>query len=141
MKKRRLSIYLDPELNRLLEDYAARRKKSRSLVAEAAIAAFLTPDGDQQKEAALTKRLDRLDRRNDRLERDLVIAIEMQAVFVRFWLATTPQLPEPQARAVRAATTERYDAFVQALGRRLAKGPQLRQEIPEDVFGETSDPG
>lgn len=57
----------------------------------------------------------------------------MIAVFVRFWLATTPTLPEPAAQAARAKAAERYDAFVTALGRRLAKGPSLRQEIPEDV--------
>lgn len=57
-----------------------------------------------------------------RLERDVGISIEMIAVFVRFWLATTPTLPEPAAQAARAKAAERYDAFVTALGRRLAKG-------------------
>ena len=68
-----------------------------------------------------------------RLERDVGISVEMLAVFVRFWLATTPALPEPAAQAARAKTAERYDAFVTALGRRLAKGPKLRQEIAEDI--------
>jgi len=45
-------------------------------------------------------------------------------------------LPEPAAQAARAKAGERYDAFVTALGRRLAKGPRLRQEIPEDSMGE-----
>ncbi|MBB3889819.1 MULTISPECIES: hypothetical protein [Alphaproteobacteria] len=35
--------------------------------------------------------------------------------------------------AARATAGERYDQFVTALGRRLAKGPNLRQEISEDV--------
>jgi hypothetical protein len=34
----------------------------------------------------------------------------------------------------RAQSGKRYDAFVAALGRRLAQGPKLRSEIPEDVF-------
>lgn len=79
------------------------------------------------------KRLDQLDRRLARTERDVGIGIETLAVFIRFWLATTPALPEPAAQAARAKAGERYDAFVTALGRRLAKGPRLRQEIPEDV--------
>ena len=29
--------------------------------------------------------------------------------------------------------TEGFEAFITALGRRLVKGPKLRQEIPEDV--------
>ncbi|MGC8201012.1 ribbon-helix-helix protein, CopG family, partial [Salmonella enterica] len=42
-KKIRLSIYLDPDLMRLLADFADRRMQSRSVVAEAAIASFLSP--------------------------------------------------------------------------------------------------
>ena len=60
----------------------------------------------------------------------------MLAVFVRFWVTTTPSLPEPAAQAARAKAGERYDQFVTALGRRLAKGPKLHQEISEDVDGE-----
>src|SRR5690348_16681511 len=137
-KKQRLSVYLDREVMKALADYAARRDHSRSLIAEAAIASFLSPDAAERQEAAFTKRLDQLDRRMARLERDLGIAVETLAVFVRFWLTTRPPLPEPAQAAARAQASERYDAFVAALGRRLAKGPKLRQEISEDVPGEAS---
>jgi len=132
-KKQRLSVYLDPDIMRNLADYAARRDHSRSLIAEAAIASFLSPDAAERQEAATTRRLDQLDRRMTRMERDLGIAVETLAVFVRFWLATNPPLPEPAQAAARAKAGERYDAFVTALGRRLAKGPKLTQEMSEDV--------
>lgn len=135
-KKHRLSVYLDPEVMKALVEYAARRSHSRSLVAEAAIASFLSPDAAERQEAATTKRLDQLDRRMSRLERDLVISVEMLAVFVRFWLTANPPLPEPAQAAARAQAGARYDAFVAALGRRLAKGPKLLQEISEDVPGD-----
>ena len=134
-KKRRLSVYLDPDTMKALAAYAARRDQSRSLVAEAAIASFLSPDTAERQEAATAKRLDQLDRRMTRMERDLGISVEMLAVFVRFWLTTNPPLPEPAQAAARAQAGERYDAFVAALGRRLAKGPKLREEISEDVAG------
>lgn len=54
-------------------------------------------------------------------------------MFVRFWLATIPALPEPTVQAARAKAGERYDAFVTARGRRLAKRPKLRREISEEV--------
>lgn len=132
-KKQRLSVYLDPDTMKVLAAYAARRDQSRSLIAEAAIASFLSPDAAERQEAATTKRLDQLDRRMTRMERDLGISVEMLAVFVRFWLTTNPPLPEPAQAAARAQAGERYDAFVAALGRRLAKGPKLREEISEDV--------
>lgn len=133
MKKQRLSVYLDSEIMDSLASYAARRDHSRSLIAEAAIASFLSPDAAERQEAATTKRLDQLDRRMNRMERDLSIAVETLAVFVRFWVTTNPPLPEPAQAAARAKAGERYDAFVTALGRRLAKGPKLHQEIAEDI--------
>ena len=132
-RKQRLSVYLDPAVMNRLAEHAARRDQSRSLIAEAAIESFLSPDAAERQEAAIIKRLDQVDRRMTRLERDVGISVEMLAVFVRFWLATTPALPEPAAQAARAKAGERYDAFVTALGRRLAKGPKLRQEIAEDA--------
>ncbi|MDX8495087.1 CopG family transcriptional regulator [Mesorhizobium sp. VK22B] len=132
-KKAQISVYLDQTIMRMLADYAARRDQSQSMIAEAAIASFLSPDADERREAAIAKRLDQIDRRLARQERDIGIAVETLAVFVRFWLATTPALPEPTAQAARAKAGERYEAFVTALGRRLAKGPKLRQEISEDI--------
>jgi hypothetical protein len=120
----------------MLADYAARRDQSLSLIAETAIASFLSPDTAERREAILAKRLDQLDRRMTRLERDVGIAVETLAMFIRFWLATTPTLPEPAAQAARAKAGERYDAFVAALGRRLAKGPKLQQEVTEDQDGD-----
>jgi hypothetical protein len=131
-KKQRLSVYLDNDVLEALTAYAARRGHSLSLVAEAGIASFLSPDAAERQEAVTAKRLDQLDRRLARIERDLGISIETLAIFVRFWLTTTPALPEPAAQAARAKASERYDAFVTALGRRLANGPKLRNEIPED---------
>lgn len=132
-KKRKTTIYLDPEIEKNLADFAARRDRSQSMVAEAAIASFLSPDDPERREAIVAKRLDQIDRRLGRIERDVSIAVESLAVFIRFWLATTPALPEPAAQAARAKAAERYDAFITALGRRLAQGPALRQEVSEDV--------
>jgi predicted transcriptional regulator len=132
-KKRRLSVYLEPAILKQLAEYAARREHSLSLVAEAAIASFLSPDAVERQEAAITKRLDQIDRRMARLEREQNIAVEALAVFIRFWLTTNPPLPEPAQSAARAQAGERYDSFVAALGRRLAKGPKLKDEVSEDV--------
>lgn len=133
-RKKRLSVYLDPDLMRLLADFADRREQSRSLIAEAAIASFLSPDADERKEAAIVKRLDRIDRNIQRLERDIGIANEAFAIFMRSWLTSTVSLPEvAQAAAARAKGGVRYDKFLEALGRRLAKGPRLQHEVLEDL--------
>ena len=77
----------------------------------------------------MTKRLDQLDRRMTRMERDLGIAVETLAVFVRFWLTTSPPLPEPAQAAARAKAGERYDAFVAALGRHSGDRDAAAREL------------
>lgn len=141
MKKHRLSVYLDPPLARDLAAYADQRRKSRSIVAEAAIASFLSPDSAERQEAALARRLDRLARQIERLERDTSIGVETLALFIRFWLTATPSLPDAHQAAAQAKGRERYERFVEALGRRLSKGPTLLREVSLDLPGTTDRPG
>lgn len=133
--KSRLSVYLEPDLLRELEAFAAQRGKSKSLVAEAAIASFLSPDAAERQEAAITRRLDQHTRAAERLERNLGISIEMLALFVRFWLTTAPVVAEAGQASARAKGQERFEGFVAALGRRLAKGSSFAREVSEDLDG------
>ena len=133
MKKNRLNVYFDPTLTSELESLAARRKVSKSQIVEAALASYLSPDGDDQRETAIVRRLDRLTRAVERLERDLSISTEALALFVKFWLTTTPPLPDTMREAAQATGRERYEGFVDALGRRLAKGSSLTKEISEEI--------
>lgn len=133
MKKDRLNVYFDPALSGELDALAARRRVSKSQIVEAALAAFLSPDGADQREAAIVRRLDRLTRAVERLERDQTIGNGALALFVKFWLTTTPPLPDEMREAAQASGKERYDGFVEALGRRLAKGKTLTKEVSEDM--------
>ena len=135
MTKLPLSTYLDPSILNQLETYAARRRVSKSVVAEAAIASFLSPDSAERYEAALSRRFDRLSRQVERLERDSTISIEMLALFVRAWVSANPVLPEPEPAAAESKARERFERFVRALGQRLASGRSLAREISEDVTG------
>lgn len=136
MKKVQLSIYIDPETFKKLEAFASRRGQPKSLVVEAAIGSFLSPDDSDRREAAIAKRLDRIVRVLERLERNDGITLETIALFIRFWLTSTPALPEHSSPAARAKGGERYDRFVEALGRRLASGSSLLKEVSMDVPSE-----
>lgn len=141
MAKARLSVYLDPDTDRALQAFAEKRGKSKSLVAEAAITSFLSPDAAERQEAAITRRLDQHTRAAERLERNLGISIEMLALFVRFWLTTTPAVPDAGRAAAQAKGRERYEGFVAALGRRLAKGANFTREVSMDIPASGQDEG
>ncbi len=126
---------LPPDLAGKLADYATRKRVPQALVVETALASHLSPDGADRLEAALARRLDRLSRQVERLERHGNISNEALALFVRFWLTTTPPLPDSAQAAAQAKGRERYDGFVDALARRLARGRTLADEISKDIDG------
>jgi hypothetical protein len=130
--KLRLSVYLDPGLMAQLNALAKRQKHSKSLVAEAALASFLTPDEADRREAAITRRLDQLTRQAERLERDLNISVETLALFIRFWLTVTPSIPDDAQAAAQAKGRAHYESFMKMLGRRLARGQSLLREVSID---------
>jgi hypothetical protein len=115
-----------------LAELADRKQQAKSLIAEAAITSFLTPDDSDRREAAVSRRLDGLTRQGERLERDLWIAAETLALFIRFWLTVTPPLPESAQVAAQAKGRERFESFLETLGRRLAKGQSVLREISYD---------
>src|ERR1700756_2099457 len=132
MKKAQLSIYIDPGTFRSLQAFAKRHGRPKSLVAEAAIGSFLSPDDSDRREAAIAKRLDRIVRVLERLERNDGVTLETIGLFIRFWLTSTPALPEQSSPAARAKGAERYDRFVEALGRRLSSGSTVLKEVSMD---------
>lgn len=127
---------LPPDLAVRLADYAHRKRVPQALVVETALASLLSPDGADRLEAALARRLDRMTRQIERLERHVTISNEAVALFVRFWLTSTPPLPDTAQAAAQTKGRERYDGFVEALGRRLARGRTLADEVVSDIAAE-----
>jgi predicted transcriptional regulator len=124
---------LPPELIGKLAEYAKQKHVPQTVVVEAALLSFMSPDGADRLEAALARRLDRITRRMERIERHVTISNEALAVFVRFWLTSTPPLPDTGLAAAQTKGKERYQGFVEALVRRLARGHKLADEVSLDV--------
>jgi hypothetical protein len=124
---------LPPDLAGQLTEHASRKRVPQALIVETALSSFLSPDSSERTEAALGRRLDRLTRQVERLERQTTISNEALALFVRFWLAATPAFADARQPAAQAKGRERYQVFVEALSRRLAKGQTLAKEVSLDV--------
>ncbi|WP_319798423.1 CopG family transcriptional regulator [Nitrobacter sp.] len=127
------TIRLPIDLTRQLTDHARSRRVSQTAILEAALASFLSPDGADRLEAAVSRRLDRLTRQLDRLEWHVELSNETLALFIRFWLTTNAPLPDTARAAAQAMGKERWEAFVASLNRRMEFGPRLKNEISEDV--------
>lgn len=134
----RLNVYFPPALAKQVSELAIRRRISRSAIIEAAVTSYMSPDGSDRLEAAFARRLDRLSRQVQRLERNTGLTTEALTLFVRFWLAVTPPLPDEDQAAAQIKGRKRYEGFIETLGRRFAAGKTLLDEIPEDVWPEAA---
>lgn len=131
--KTRMNVYFEPDLLKKVEALALRRNVSKSAVIEAAVASFLSADASERLEAVFARRMDKLGRQVDGLDEDLAILGETLSLFIRFWLTVTPPLPDSAQASARAKGAERFDGFLQSLGRRLATGDRFLKELSRDI--------
>ena len=113
---------------RSLIDYANRRGKSKSLNAEAAIGFLITRRGRAPRSDDIGA--DSIGWSDSRSGLSAMLGSRS-----RPWRSSfvSGSRPEQTPAAARAKGAERYHAFTEALGRRLAKGPTLLREVSLDV--------
>lgn len=122
-------VFLPPDIIRKLDVLSERSGRGKSEITRAAIESYLSPDSAEAAEAAMTRRLDRLARQLDRIERDVTIVTEAVALHVKTWLKVTPAMSSAEDRAAGAKGQERYAAFVDLLAKRLTEGRLLKREV------------
>jgi len=140
MSRARLNLFIEPEHAKRLNELAIKKGVSKSSLVAAAVAAWLSPTSGDQRDTAMAKRLDRLSRQFERLERDQNILIETVALYVRHYLTVSSPIPEAHQEAARAQGRLRFAQFIEQVGRRLQKGRRLFDEVQADTVLDTSLP-
>ncbi|AWP59337.1 CopG family transcriptional regulator [Bordetella bronchiseptica] len=136
MTRARLNLFIQPDHARRLAELSAMRGLSKSSIVAAALASFLSPDAADQREAAISRRLDRLSRQYERLERDQQILIETLALYVRYFLTVSPPVAPSQQDALRAQGKLRYGQFIDQLARHLQRGGSLVRDVHGEIYPE-----
>lgn len=137
--KPRLNVHVAHELFEKVEIAAKRPGVTKAAVVEAALLGFFSKEFDDQRDGALIRRLDRMTRQYDRLERNLSITTETLALYIRFFLTVTPPLPNADQDAARALGKERFEYFTTQLARRLAGGKNMIRDVLEEVSADESE--
>lgn len=119
--KPRHHLYLDDALTAELDRLGAKPGASKSAIVADALRAFLARRAASEIDDVFKLRLDRLSRQLGRIERDQKILLESLALFVRYQLTVTAPLPEAD-KAAQAIGRERFQRFVDQVGRQLASG-------------------
>ncbi len=133
---RRICSYISDASGDLLDAAARKPGVTKSAILDEALSLYLGPKRDQSLDAALMRRLDRLTRRQGVIERDVAIATETIALFVRYFLTITPPLPQAEQEAAKMLGRERFQVFVAQVGRRLGSDRRLVSEVLESIVSE-----
>jgi len=139
VSRQRLNVFIEPRHAKRVSAVASQQGVSKSSIVAAALAAFLSPDGQEPREALIMRRLDRLSTGQDRLERDQTILIECFALFIRHHLSITTPVPEAHQDAARAQGRVRFEQFVEQLARHLQRGGSLVRSVWQEVSPESTD--
>ncbi|WP_170958849.1 ribbon-helix-helix protein, CopG family [Magnetospirillum sp. 15-1] len=119
--KIRHQLFLDADLSARLEALAARPGASKSAILADAVTAWLNRRGAHELDDRFGLRLNRIGAQLERIERDGQVLLESLALLVRYQLTVTAPLPEPDA-AARAVGRDRFQAFIDQVGRQMAGG-------------------
>ena len=110
------------------------RNKSLNDIYLTALEMFMSPDEADKKEAALARRLDRLDRLLKALNKEQGVLAETLALYIRTYLAASVELPEEQRPAAFAQAKRRWNKFLEIISERVGGGQTLFTDLPERVF-------
>ncbi|MGK9237146.1 ribbon-helix-helix domain-containing protein [Inquilinus limosus] len=127
--KSRHHLYLDDVLSEELEALASRPGVSKSAIVADALRAWLVRRAANEIDDLLRVRLDRISAQLNRIERDQRIVLESLGLFIRYQLTVTPPLPEAEQAAARAVGQDRFQSFIDQVGRRVAAGRSLGEDV------------
>lgn len=127
--KPRHNLYLDEAITEQLEALATRPGGSKSAIVADALRAWLARRAANEIDDLLRVRLDRISAQLQRIERDQRIVMESLGLFIRHQLTVTPPLPDSEQAAARAIGQDRFQAFIDQVGRRMAGGRSLAEDV------------
>jgi uncharacterized membrane-anchored protein YhcB (DUF1043 family) len=129
--RHRLNIFLEREHALRLGELATMKRLSKSSLVAAALATYLSPD-QADRQAMTLRRLEKLSKQLERVERDQSILIETLALFIRHHFAITAPVAETHQEAARAQSRLRFSQFIEQLARHLQRGGSLVKDLSQE---------
>jgi len=117
--RQRHALYLSEAMTQRLQVMAETHRVAKSEILERALKRYLANERGDPPADLLVLQQESNTRSFRRLERDLAIATELTATFVRYFLTITPPLPESEHAAARALGQLRFEQVIEDIARRL----------------------
>jgi len=132
--KTRHQFYLPDDLSAQLESLAAEPGSSKTAILTEALRGWIERRGASELDERFGVRLDRLSKADERLDRKLDFVAEALGTFVQHQLTLVAHQP-PFDTETGQLGLRRYRAFVEMVGRRLARPDQSSVAIAMSTDG------
>jgi hypothetical protein len=128
---RRRAERIQPYIAREVRQRLARHCAGLGLTESAVVNEALTQYLDGTSDATLwMRRQDLLDRRVQRLARDVDILSQTVGVFLRIWFAHTPPLAKEARHAASQSGEQRYRLLLDRVGEQFTEGKRFIDDLP-----------
>jgi hypothetical protein len=117
--RQRHALYLSQAMTQRLQVMAETHGVAKSEILERALKRYLANESGGAPADLMALQQESNTRSLRRLERDLAIATELIATFVRYFLTITPPLPGSEHAAARALGQLRFEQVIEDIARRL----------------------
>ena len=134
--RQRHALYLSQAMTQRLQVMAETHRVAKSEILERALKRYLANESGGLPADLLALQQELNSRSLRRLERDLAIAAELIATFVRYFLTITPPLPGSEHAAARALGQLRFDQVIEDIARRLRTDRSLIARVAA-ILGES----
>jgi hypothetical protein len=138
--KIKLTVYVSRIVAEQLDFACKDRTKNKSKLTETALAQLLNPKAEDPIDSAMPRRLDRLTREVGVINRHQQIVIESLGLFIRHYLIMSPPMPPSEQQAAQATGHQRFQRFIEQLGRRLASTTTFANEITDQLASQSPKP-
>ena len=117
--RHRHALYLSEAMTQRLQIMAETHRVAKSEILERALKRYLANESGEPPADLRVLQQELNTRSFRRVERDLGIATELIATFVRYFLTITPPLPGSEHAAARALGQLRFEQVIEDIARRL----------------------
>jgi hypothetical protein len=145
--RHRHALYLSEAMTQRLQLMAETHRLAKSEILERALTRYLAGESGNAPADLLVLQHESNTRSLRRLERDLAIATELIATFVRYFLTITPPLPEGERAPARALGQLRFEQVIEDIARRLrtdrsliARVAAILSENPQATNSDSQEP-
>ncbi len=138
--KIKLTVYVSRIVAEQLDFACKDKTKNKSKLTETALSQLLNPKTEDQLDTAMPRRLDRLTRDVGVINRHQQIVIESLGLFIRNYLIMSPPMPPSEQQAAQAIGQQRFQRFIEQLGRRLASTTTFANEITDQLANNSPKP-